>query len=228
MARAMATKSDDTGPIDGYLSEMANHLVAPAAKRRAVVEEVRDGMLEAVASYRGRGLPQAEATRAAIAEFGGPCTIAAAFQQELGARQARRAALTLMASGPIVGIAWVIGLAVSYLPPGQYHMSGPWWALPLAGVAIVVGIPGLIVTIVATGRLGLRLALPPDLPAKGMSVASAAAVVTDGTMLTIAALSFSLTSASPLFALVPAVAASAVRICLASRAFLGCRRIAVS
>jgi hypothetical protein len=228
MARATPANSDDTGLIDGYLCEMAHDLVAPATARAAVIREIGDGLLESVASYRERGLPEAEAARAAIAEFGEPRTIAAAFQRELGARHARRAALTLMTSGPIVGIAWLIGVAVTSLPPAQRHLSGPWWALPLVGVAIVVGIPGLILTIVATGRIGLRLALPPELPTKAMSIASAATVAADGTMLTIAVLYLSMTSASPLLPLAPAVAASLVRVCLASRVFWGCRRTALT
>lgn len=226
MVRATNTESYDTGSIDGYLSEMADGLVASAAARAAVIKEISDGLLESVASYRERGLPEAEAARAAIAEFGAPGTIAVAFQRELGARQARRSALTLMTSGPIVGLAWVIGMVLSSLPPARHHLSGPWWALPLVGVAIVIGIPGLIATIVATGRTGLRLALPADLPAKAMSIASAAVVAADGTMLTIAALYLAMTSASPLLLLAPAIVASLVRICLASRVFWGYRRIA--
>ena len=228
MARATTPKSDHTSLIDGYLSEMANALVAPAVARTAVIREVCDGLLETVASYRERGLPEVEAARAAIAEFGEPRTIAAAFQQELGARQARRSALTLLTSGPIVGIAWLIGVAVSSLPPARHHLSGPWWALPVVGVAIAVGIPGLVVAIVATGRTGLRLTLPRNLPTKAVSIASAAAVAADCTMLAIAGVYLSMTSASPLLPLAPAVAASLARICLASRAFLGCRRTAVT
>lgn len=228
MARATPANSDDTGLIEGYLREMAHDLVAPAAARAAVIREIGDGLLESVASYRERGLPEAEAARAAIAEFGEPRTIAAAFQRELGARRARRSALTLMTSGPIVGIAWLIGVAATSLPPAERHLSGPWWALPLVGVAIVVGIPGLIVTIVATGRIGLRLALPPGLPTKAMSIASVASVAADGTMLTIAALALSMTSASPSLPLAPAVAASLVRIYLAGRVFWGCRRTALT
>ncbi len=223
MARVTSTERGDGSLIDGYLSQMANDLVASAATRAAVIEEISDGLLESVASHRERGLPEAEAERAAIAEFGAPGMIAAAFRQELGARQARRSALALMTSGPIVGIAWLAGAVLSSLPPARHHLIGPWWALLLVGVAIAVGIPGLIVTIVATGRMGLRLTLPPDLPAKAVSIASAAAVATDAAMLTIAVLYLAMTSASPLFPLAPAIVASLVRICLASRVFWGYR-----
>jgi hypothetical protein len=226
MARATSTERADRSLIDGYLSEMANDLVASAATRATVINEISDGLLESVASHRERGLPEAEAARAAIAEFGAPGMIAAAFQQELGARQARRSALVLMTSGPIVGIAWLTGVVLSSLPPARHHLIGPWWGLPFVGVAIVVGIPGLIVTIVATGRMGLRLTLPPGLPTKAMSIASAAAVATDATMLTIAALYLAMTSASALFPLAPAIVASLIRICLASRVFWGHRRTA--
>lgn len=227
MARTM-TDGHGNGVIDGYLGEIAGALVARPAARAAVVTEIGDGLLETVASYREQGLPEQEAVSAAIAEFGEPQRIAAAFQPELCARQVRRSAVTLMGSGPVVGIAWLAGVAVTTLPPARHHLSGPWWALPLVGVAIVIGIPGLIVAIVATGRLGLRLTFPPRLPTNAVSIASVAAMTADATMLTIVGLHLSMTSASPVLPLIPAVVASLVRMCLATRAFWGCRRTALA
>lgn len=227
MART-TTSSDDNGIVGTYLDEIARALVARPAARAAVMAEICDGLLEAVAGYRERGLPEEEAVNAAIAEFGEPRRIVAAFQPELCARQVRRSALTLMTSGPVVGIAWLAGAVVASMPPAPHHLSGPWWALPLVGVAIVVGIPGLVVAITATGRTGLRLTFPPRLPAKAVSIASVAAVTADATMLTIVGVSLSMTSGSLVFPLVPAVVASLVRMCLATRAFWGCRRVAIA
>lgn len=224
---ARTTASGDS-IVNAYLDEIASALAAPPAARTAIMTEIGDGLLEAVAGYRERGLPQKEAVYAAIAEFGEPRRIVAAFQPELSARQVRRSALTLMTSGPIVGIAWLAGAIVASMPPARHHLSGPWWALPLVAVAIVVGIPGLVVAITATGRTGLRLTFPPRLPAKAVSIASVAAVTADATMLTIVGLSLSMTSGSAVFPLVPAVVASLVRICLATRAFWGCRRAALA
>lgn len=225
---APTTSGDGNGVVDGYLGEIDRTLVAPPAVRAAVMAEMGDGLLEAVADFQERGLPEEEAVRAAIAEFGEPGRIAAAFQPELCARQVRRSALTLMTSGPIVGIAWLAGAVFAYMPPARHHLSGPWWALPLAGVAIVVGIPGLVVAITATGRTGLRLTFPPRLPAKAVSIASVAAVTADATMLTTVGLYLSMTSVSSPLLFVPAIAASLVRICLATRAFRGCRRVAIA
>lgn len=227
MARTSAS-NDDNGIVDDYLGEIANALVAPQAARAAVMMEIGDGLLETVASYRERGLPEQEAICSAIAEFGEPHRIAAAFQPELCARQVRRSALTLMTSGPVVGIAWLVGVVVAAMPPARHHLSGPWWALPVVGVAIVIGIPGLMIAITATGRVGLRLTFPPRLPAKAVSIASVAAVTADATMLTIAGLYLSMTADSPVLPLVPAIVASLVRMCLATWAFWGCRRTALA
>ena len=226
--RAHATSATAAGPVDRYLTEMAEVLVAPAPERMAVVREIGDGLTETIAGYRALGLPEEEAMSAAVAEFGEPRVVAAAVQAELGVRQARRSALALMASGPVVGIAWLAGAAVTSLSPARHQMFALLWALPLVGAAIIVAVPVLVGTLVATGRAGLRLALPPRLPPTAVTIASVAAVTADVTMLTIAGLYLAITSATPGWPLVPAVVASLVRICLATRAFWGCRRAAIT
>ena len=106
---------------------------------------------------RDTGCSQAEATAAAIAEFGDPHTVAAAFGPELGAVQARRVAVGLLVTGPLVGLAWIAAVVVNALPPWRHQLIGPWLALPLVGLALAVAGPALGLTVAATGRPGRRL-----------------------------------------------------------------------
>jgi hypothetical protein len=55
---------------------------------------------------------------------------------ELAAAQARRVALGLVATGPLVGTAWIVAVTVNALPPWRQQLSGPWLALPLVGLAL--------------------------------------------------------------------------------------------
>ena len=106
---------------------------------------------------RAQGCSQAEATAAVIAEFGDPRMVAAAFGPELGAVQARRVAVGLLVTGPLVGLAWIAAVVVNALPPWRHQLIGPWLALPLVGLALAVAGPALGLTVAATGRLGRRL-----------------------------------------------------------------------
>jgi hypothetical protein len=83
-----------------------------------------------------RGCSAQEATAAAIAEFGDPRMVAAGFGPELAAAQARRVALGLVATGPLVGTAWIVAVTVNALAPWRQQLSGPWLALPLVGLAL--------------------------------------------------------------------------------------------
>jgi hypothetical protein len=75
----------------------------PVAAGVRITDELRDGLLEAVEAYQARGRALQEAIAAAIAEFGDPHIVAEAFGPELAAVQARRVALGLLATGPLVG-----------------------------------------------------------------------------------------------------------------------------
>jgi hypothetical protein len=174
--------------VEGYLAAVAGRLTGPPAARAAITDELRDGLLEALAAHRARGCTPQEATAAATAEFGDPGAVAAAFGPELAAVQARRVALGLLASGPLVGLSWLAAAAFTALPPWRHQLPGPWLALPLVGLALLVAAPALGLTVAATGRLGRRLgrlgrqaAFPPTAAA----VAGLAAVLADLTLLAI-------------------------------------------
>jgi hypothetical protein len=171
--------------LEGYLAAVAGRLTGPPAARAAVADELRDGLLEALEIHRARGCTLQEAAAAAIAEFGDQATVAAAFAPELTAVQARRVALGLLASGPLVGLSWIAAVAGSARPPWQQQLTGPWLALPLVALALAVACPALGLTVAATGRLGHTLGRRATLAPTAAVVAGLAAALADLTLLVI-------------------------------------------
>jgi hypothetical protein len=211
--------------VAGYLAAVAERLPGPAAARVAILDELRDGLLETLERQLARGRSPKEATAAAFAEFGDPPTVAAAFAPELAAVQGRRVALGLLASGPLVGLAWIAAAVANTLPPWPLDLTGPWLALPLLGLALVVAGPALALAIAATGRLGGRLGLGrrAALPPTAAAVAATAAVVADLALLAVLT-GQTMTGPGPsVWAAVPlAVGASLTRAALAGRALRRC------
>jgi hypothetical protein len=220
--------SDWTGrdAVTDYLAAVTAQLPGPPAARVAVTDELRDGLLEALETHQARGCSRAEATAAAITEFGDPDTVAAAVAPELAAVQARRVAVGLLVTGPLVGLAWITAVAVNALPPWHHQLIGPWLVLPLVGLALAVAGPALGLTVATTGRLGRRLGRVVDratLPPTAAAVAALAAVVADLTLVGIIT-GHALTSpGSPVWApVVLAASASLTRVTVAGRAARRC------
>jgi hypothetical protein len=212
--------------VSAYLAAVAAQLTGPASATAAITEELRDGLLETLAAHRERGCSPPETIEAAIAEFGDPATVAATFGPELAAVQARRVALGLLATGPLVGLAWLAAAAVNGLPPWRQQLPGPWLALPLVGLALLVACPALGLTVAATGRLARRLGRlgrRASLPATAAVVAGLAAVVADLTLLAMMA-GQALTTSGPEVWTPVAIAAGAslTRVTLAGRATRRC------
>src|SRR5438067_12230486 len=107
--------------IDGYLAELSADLPG------RIVEELADGLDETYRRYLGQGLDPDAAARAAIAEFGEPQVVAAAFTE---ASRGRKTARRLLVTGPAVGMCWAIVL-----------ITGRAWTWPIPVVArVLVGV----------------------------------------------------------------------------------------
>jgi HAAS domain-containing protein len=213
--------------VADYLSTVGAQLPGPPATRTRIIDELRDGLVEALEVHVAQGSSPQEATAAAIAEFGDPRMVAKAFAPELAAVQARRVAIGLLITGPLVGSAWIAAVAFNALPPWRYELTGPWLALPLAGLALTVACPALGLTVVATGRLGRRLdggfARRPALPPTAAAVAGLAAVLADLTLLAIAGGQALAAPRLQIWApVIVAASASLIRITLAGRAARRC------
>jgi hypothetical protein len=219
------------GPAEAYLAEIAAWLPGPARDHPAILAEFRAGLLDAADAHRSRGLPAGEAARAAIAEFGDSRQVAAAFGPELAARQARRVALTLLATGPLIGLLWVATALASHLgvrrvPPWQWAGLLPVSkaAIPLAAAVIVVTIVAALSAIAATGPLIRWLPARSGYASAAAAVAGVGATAADAIILAILAgqLTTAPGSVSPL-PVTAAAAASLTRLALASRAARRCR-----
>ena len=214
-------------PVADYLTTVSDQLPGPVAARARIIDELRDGLMEALEVHQARGCSPQEAAVAAIAEFGDPRMVAAGFGPELAAVQARRVALGLLATGPLVGLSWIAAVAVNTLPPWRHQLTGPWLALPLVGLALAVACPALGLTVAVTGRLGRRLgggfARRAALPLAAAAVAGLAAVVADLTLLAILGGQAFASPGSLVWApVIVAVGASLTRITLAGRAARRC------
>jgi HAAS len=102
----------------------------PAHARRDVLAELRSGLLDAIDAHRSAGLPPGAAAEAAITEFGDPRQVGGAFRPHLAMRHARRVALTLIVTGPLVGLLWAAAALASHItirhaPPWQWPGAPP-------------------------------------------------------------------------------------------------------
>ncbi|WP_327010715.1 hypothetical protein OHA72_27645 [Dactylosporangium sp. NBC_01737] len=91
--------------IDSAVSALARQLPADA------VDELADGLTETYLRHLCDGLHPDAAARAAIAEFGEPHVVIAAFVRQA---PGRRVAQALIVSGPAVGGCWSVALITSH------------------------------------------------------------------------------------------------------------------
>ena len=171
--------------IGSYLTEVARGLIGPARARRDILTELGAGLADATDAYRSHGLAPDQAARAALAEFGRPEQVANGFRAELTAAQARRTALALLRTGPLVGLLW-LGAALASRIGAQLVSPWHWAGMPasarlvthLAGFAFALAIGSALVTVAATGRLTRWL--PTSLPGRprwlGAGSAASAAI----------------------------------------------------
>ena len=94
----------EPGLIRDYLAALSAELPAP------VVVELAGGLEQTHRHYLGQGLDPDAAARAAVAEFGEPQVVVAAFTST---SPARRAARKLLAIGPVVGACWGAALVIN-------------------------------------------------------------------------------------------------------------------
>ena len=204
--------------IEAYLDAVAQRLVGPRAPRRAILDELRDGLYEAAAAHRHRGVPAAQAVSVALREFGSPAALAAGFAGELAIVRARRITLTYLATGPLIGLSWLSVIAPTW-----------WWqrdpvtllhaipVLPLIAIAAVAG----ILVLAFTGPTGARLRIPERHGLTGALVVTVAASLGDVIMLTTAA---HLAQAATQIVVAVAVTASTARLTASATAIAHCVR----
>jgi hypothetical protein len=230
-------KGPGAGPaVERYLAEIARLLPGPPRAHAGIVAELRSGLLDATDAHRSAGLPPAQAALAAIREFGEPARVAAGFRAEIAAGHARRVVVSLLATGPLVGLLWVATAASSHLgiragAPWRWVGQSPALRVGICLVAAAVGVTAwaAVLGIASTGRLSRWLPARPRRAPTAAAVAGFGAVGADGLGLLLLATQLATTSAklSPIPA-ATAAAASLVRLTLARRAARRCLAIRAS
>ena len=185
--------------ITDYLAALANELPAP------VVAELADGLEQTFRHFLGQGLDPDVAARAAVAEFGDPRVVVAAFT---ATSAARRAARRLLAIGPVVGACW-----------GAALISNRAWAWPVpAGVRVLLGTALItVIGLLAAAAFGRHYRSATRAAAAGC----AGIAVLDATV----AIAVTLAVPAVMWPVIVAAVASAVRISFATR---GLRSILIS
>ena len=214
--------------VECYLAEVAARLPSPATVRSGIVAELRAGLLDAIDAHRAAGLSASGAAAAALAEFGEPGRVAAAFRPELAARSARRTALALAGTGPLIGLLWAVAAVTSHIGirpatlwPWAGASPGSLLGVPLAAVALTAS--AALFTVAATGRLTRWLPPRPRLAPTVAAAAGFGAVTADLILLALVAAQLATSPGS--LAPVPvaaAAAASVARLILARRAARQC------
>ncbi|WP_426623112.1 permease prefix domain 1-containing protein [Leifsonia sp. McL0607] len=132
--------------IEDYMAELNSYLRGPARLRARVAEEIAVDLESAVREFRRHGLGAPEAARAAVAELGSAKSVAAGFVDELAIAEARAVLRWLLATGPLVGLWWLLLLApagwVSH--PGELLTAIP--ILPVVAIAVAAGLLVLATT----------------------------------------------------------------------------------
>ncbi|MFC4951004.1 permease prefix domain 1-containing protein [Pseudonocardia sp. GCM10023141] len=205
--------------VERYLDAVGAGLVGPRAARAAILDELRDGLHDAIATRVRHGEHPAAAVRAALAEFGAPSVMASGFVGELAGSRARRTVAAYLGSGPLVGMLWLLTLA-----PAGWWRHGPaalWGAIPPApviGLACVVG----VLVLAGTGRGSRWLPLPPGQIVAGALIVVVVAVLGDLFMLARVAAAGPVASTT---IAVLAVTASIIRLGFSIPVVAGCLRL---
>jgi hypothetical protein len=142
MAGDRLTTSTGTPPKDtlaAYLSDLAAQLRGPR-RREAILTELRDGLEQATEDHIATGIAPDQAAAAAITQFGSPLAVADAYAGEMTTAYPRRTSAWFIATGPLVGIWWLLLL----------HPS-PWRTGLIAFVAAIPVIPLIIAAIATAG-----------------------------------------------------------------------------
>jgi hypothetical protein len=175
--------------IESYLAQVTAALPGPARARADIVAELRGGLLDAADAHRRAGLAP-PAAQAALAEFGHPAQVAAAFRPGIAASQARHVAATLLATGPLIGLAWAAAARASHIgirdaPP--WHWAGTPPAAPLAfplfAAVFFITVWTAVITLAATGRLTRWLPDRPRLAPATAAIAGFGAATADAILL---------------------------------------------
>jgi hypothetical protein len=139
----------DRAQLDAYLRDLGRRLPGPRRRRQRILAELRHGLDQAVADRTAAGVGERTAVSAAIAEFGPPQAVADAFTDELATAHARRVLAWFLATGPLVGVSWLLLLQPHPWRSGLVALLAAIPVLPMVALAVAAATS----TLATTGRL---------------------------------------------------------------------------
>ncbi|GLY69867.1 permease prefix domain 1-containing protein [Amycolatopsis taiwanensis] len=154
------------GPIAEHLARLDARLRGPRAAKADLLNEARDGLMDAAEAYRAAGRPDIEAQRLAVRDFGEVDTVAPAYQGELGLAGGIRALRTILIAIPgmhaifeLTRMIWIGDWSSLGGPPA------PYWYHQIATitdqaapVVAALALVGLVAARPLLRRLGSRTA----------------------------------------------------------------------
>lgn len=219
----MNTLDDRADPVEDYIASLAAALRGPARAKARMVQEIRDGLEDAVAAHTRVGVSRDRAVQDAVREFGTPDELVPSCQQELTIAQTRHTARAVALTVPFLvagwHLIWTADLDQHWLPRTAQLLS-----VHLAGVATISALLAAA-ALATTGTLARWLPTPHRLPLVLAWTATAA-----GAAMAIATLALAVTSpvatSWPLIALAGALtAASHAVVATSARACRECARL---
>lgn len=149
MSRIRAESREQNQVIRDYVAELRSYLRGPARVKSRVLEEIAVDLESAMGKFRELGLEVSEAAAAGVAEMGSAKDVAEGFADELAMSEARATLRSLLITGPLVGLWWLLLLA----PAGWMSQPGELIAvipvLPAVALAVAAG----VLTLATTGSL---------------------------------------------------------------------------
>jgi len=168
--------------VDAYLGELAHLLRGPRRRRARILAELRDGLDQAIADHTTDERTEDQAVESAIGRFGTPRAVADAFAGELATAYARHTIAWYIATGPLVGVWWLLLLQPHPWRTGLLALLAAIPVLPLITVAIATAAG----TLATTGRLIRWLPeASPDRALTATIAVAALALVGDLTVITL-------------------------------------------
>jgi hypothetical protein len=180
---------DADATVHGYLRRLAAALPASARVRREVVAEVGDGLACAVEARVAAGATPAVAAHAAVEELGDAERLAAGLAGELASRAGHRVGLTLVVSGPAVGLAWLAGTASGTASTADLsgRLAGVLAGAPLYPLLLAIAVPAALLAAAGAGAAARHLPSLARWSGRAALVAAGASLAADVMLLAAAA-----------------------------------------
>lgn len=144
-----AGKREQNRVIRDYTAELRSHLRGPALLKARVVAEIVADLESAMGKFRRLGLGTSDAATAAVAEMGPANEVAEGFADELAIAEARTTLRSLLVTGPLVGVWWLLLLAPAGWMSQPGKLIGAIPVLPAVAMAVAAG----VLTLASTGSL---------------------------------------------------------------------------